>query len=50
MGMKSMFDDRSANFSDITDDYPLKIDKALQKTFIEVNEVGTEAAVATGKF
>ena len=47
LGMKSAFND-GANFSKlIQEDTPLKISSVLQKTFIDVNEEGTEAAAAT---
>ena len=28
---------------------PLKVDSIIQKTFLEINEAGSEAAAATGK-
>ncbi len=46
MGMEIAFTDR-ANFSLLSAE-PLKIGKAIHKTFVEVNEAGTEAAAATG--
>ena len=47
MGMSEMFSN-SANFSGMADT-SLKVDKVVQKAFIEVNEEGTEAAAVTGK-
>lgn len=45
MGMVSAFD--RADFTGITTAEPLKIEKVLQKTFLAVDENGTEAAAAT---
>jgi serine protease inhibitor len=46
LGMKAAFDGSAANFSGIAPG--LFISAAQQKTFVEVNEEGTEAAVVTG--
>ncbi|XP_050466457.1 serine protease inhibitor 3/4-like isoform X5 [Cataglyphis hispanica] len=46
MGLSEPFSN-SANFNGISD-LPLKIDKVVQKAFIEVNEEGSEAAAVTG--
>lgn len=48
MGLKSMFED-TADLSGITN-VPVKISKVMQKAFLEINEEGSEAAAATGKF
>jgi serine protease inhibitor len=42
-----MFED-GADFTRLSD-VPLKMSRALQKVFVEVNEKGSEAAAATGK-
>lgn len=47
MGMQKAFDESSANFSGITDD-DLFISEAIHKSYIDVNETGTEAAAVTG--
>lgn len=48
LGMKTAFDSENANFKKmITEEVPLWIDMVKQKTFIEVNEEGTEAAAVT---
>lgn len=46
MGMQRAFR-QDAQFDKINDNIPLWISRVLHKTFIEVNEVGTEAAAVT---
>src|SRR5208282_1336701 len=46
LGMKAAFDASRADFSGIAPH--LHISAAIQKTFVEVNEEGTEAAAVTG--
>ncbi|XP_011704357.1 PREDICTED: alaserpin-like isoform X3 [Wasmannia auropunctata] len=48
MGLPEPFSN-AANFNGISD-IPLKIDKVVQKAFIEVNEEGSEAAAVTALF
>lgn len=47
MGMGPAFDPFSADFSKINPDYQLFIGLVKQKTYIDVNEEGTEAAAVT---
>jgi len=47
LGMKTAFDPDKADFSGMSKE-PLFISDALQKTFVEVKEEGTEAAAVTG--
>jgi serpin B len=46
LGMKTAFDERQANFSAMTS-AKTKVSNVKHKTFIEVNEKGTEASAAT---
>ena len=48
LGMKTAFDKEKANFQKmLQEDQPLWISEVKQKTFLDVNETGTEAAAAT---
>ncbi|MDF9844577.1 MULTISPECIES: serpin family protein [unclassified Paenibacillus] len=48
LGMKTPFDPATADFPALTDvDTPIFIGSIIHKTFIEVNEAGTEAAAST---
>ncbi|KAK6644846.1 hypothetical protein RUM43_001119 [Polyplax serrata] len=47
LGLDEMFDPVKANFSDVTDKTDLFVSEAIQKTYIDVNEEGAEAAAAT---
>lgn len=47
IGFQSIFED-TADFSEMSA-VPLKVDSAIQKAFLEVDEFGSEAAAATGK-
>jgi serine protease inhibitor len=46
LGMKAMFNEAQADFSNLTSD-KVKVDSVKHKTFVEVNEEGTEAAGIT---
>ena len=46
MGMEKAFTN-NADFSGLSEDKKLKIDDVLHKTYLKVNEVGTEAAAVT---
>jgi len=46
LGMEAAFDASTADFSKMTS-LPVKIDEVKHKTFVEVNEEGTEAAAVT---
>lgn len=47
LGMTDAFQSNKANFSKMTNLGGVYLSKALQKTFVEVNEEGTEAAAVT---
>ena len=49
LGMKDMFQPEAADFSGITDSRELYVSHVLQKAFVEVTELGTEAGASSGE-
>jgi serpin B len=47
MGMQDAFSESKADFSQMIKQRPAWISRVLQKTFLDVNEEGTEAAAVT---
>lgn len=47
LGMRSAFDINSADFSRISSQDKLAIDEVIHKTYVDINEEGTEAAAVT---
>ncbi|XP_074055528.1 serpin B12 [Macrotis lagotis] len=48
MGITDIFDETKSNLSGMSSDPNLYLSKAVHKTFVEINEDGTQAAAATG--
>jgi serpin B len=49
LGLKDMFLQEYADFSGITGSPELYVSHVLQKAFVEVTELGTEAGASSGK-
>jgi serpin B len=48
MGIVDAFSSTNADFKGMTKERELKIDKVIHQAYVDVNEIGTEAAAATG--
>lgn len=48
MGMTDAFSQSKADFSNMSSDRNLFLSNVFHKTFVEINEEGTEAAAGTG--
>ncbi|XP_059364536.1 leukocyte elastase inhibitor-like [Carassius carassius] len=48
MGMEDVFNDQKVNLSGMSPNNDLVVSKVVHKSFVEVNEEGTEASAATG--
>lgn len=48
MGIKNAFDENDADFSGITSMKPFFVEAVIHKTYVDVDEEGSEAAAATG--
>ncbi|KAH0617964.1 hypothetical protein JD844_016782 [Phrynosoma platyrhinos] len=48
LGLRDIFDSGKANLSGMSGAQDLHVSKIVHKSFVEVNEEGTEAAAATG--
>ena len=48
LGINDAFDNTLADFSEMTEENKIYIDEVIQKTYLKVDEEGTEAAAVTG--